>query len=280
VRNAIAIMACIVALFGPGLGAGAEEAPLPGATDPRIRTVFYDPDQVVAIRGYFGFQIMIEFGPDERIQNVSIGDGLSWQVTPNHKASLLFLKPIDGTAPTNMTVVTQSRRYVFELSARRARSVRPVDMAYVVRFLYPPEPPPPPPPFVTPPEAPQRQNVAYTYTGARELLPSLVFDDGRSTYFQWPSTAAIPAIFLVGSDGAESIVNFTIRDGFLVVEQLAPKFALRTAKELTLVINDAWRDPLLDSGAPHPHVAPRKHGGMMSWFSRPSSGAPLSANHQ
>jgi type IV secretion system protein VirB9 len=95
--------------------------PAPGAVDPRIRTVAYDPDQVVRLTGYFGIQTMLEFAPDERIENVSIGDAMGWQVTPNKKANLLFLKPLDRTAATNMTVVTDRRRYVFELVVARPR---------------------------------------------------------------------------------------------------------------------------------------------------------------
>jgi type IV secretion system protein VirB9 len=71
--------------------ATASQFPKPGPLDPRIRTVFYNSDQVVMLKGYFGYQMMIEFG-DERIENVSIGNGLAWQVTPNKKANLLFIK--------------------------------------------------------------------------------------------------------------------------------------------------------------------------------------------
>ncbi len=256
--------------------ARADQTPRPGVVDGRIRSVFYDPDQVVSLRGYFGYQMLIEFGAGERIENVSIGDALAWQVTPNHKASLLFLKPIQGETPTNMTVVTDQRRYAFALSARRAPRGRAADIAYVVRFIYPAPPSVPRPPPPPPPAPPERKNVAYTYTGSRSLLPSLVFDDGKATYFQWPSTTAIPALFLVGPDGAESIVNFTIRDGFLVVEQVAARFALRNGKDVTLVINDSWRDPLADAAAPRPHVQPkaRRHG-LFGWLS--SAPAPPAA---
>jgi len=272
-RRTAALGLCL-GLLASAQAACAAQTPRPGAEDARIRTVFYDPDQVVAIRGYFGYQMMIEFGPEERIENVSIGDGLAWQVTPNHKASLLFLKPIDGETPTNMTVVTDEHRYVFELTARRPGKASPSDMAYVVRFLYPPpRPPPPAPPAPAPPAPPEHRNGAYSYTGSRALLPSAVFDDGMDTYFQWPPTTAIPALFLVGPDGGESIVNFQIRDGYLVVEQVAPKFALRTGKELTVVINDAWRDPLVGAGAPQPHLpTPRKRHGLFGWLApTPSS---------
>ena len=118
----------------------AVDTPTAGLTDPRIRSVEYDPDQVVQLKGFFGYQTMLEFAQDERIENVSIGDSLGWQVTPNKKANLLFLKPIDRSAATNMTVVTDKRRYAFELVVAPDKQ-RAVELAYVVRFHYPPPPP-------------------------------------------------------------------------------------------------------------------------------------------
>lgn len=247
------LIAALLAGLSP-LAVQAAQSPRPGATDPRIRTVMYDPDQVVSLRAFFGYQMMLEFGPGERIENVSIGDALSWQVTPNRKANLLFLKPIEAAAPTNMTVVTDQRRYSFEMVARKAAGPRQADMAYVVRFLYPPEtvavgvePPPPLPP--------ERRNIAYTYTGSRASLPSLVFDDGRFTYFQWAEGVSTPALFLLAADGSESIVNYSVRDGFQVVEQLAPRFQLRNGKDVTTVINGAWREPAAGADAPRPNDA-------------------------
>ena len=248
------VLTAALALLAPAQAAVASQTPVPGVLDPRIRTVDYDPDQVVLLKGYFGYQTMIEFGPGERIENVSVGDALAWQVTPNRKANLLFLKPVSGSAATNMTVVTDRRRYAFELSARKPTGPRAPDMAYVLRFIYPPEPvlvrmePPPEPP----PPPPERRNVAYTYTGSRAALPSLVFDDGQYTYFQWPESAATPALFMLASDGSESIVNYVVRDGYIVVEQLAPRFLLRNGAEITTVINEGWREAPPAPTAPRP----------------------------
>ena len=250
VVNVVALLLAASAASG-ALGA---QTPKAGAVDARIRTVFYDPDQVVTLKGYFGFQMMIEFAPDERIENVSIGDGVAWQVTPNKKANLLFLKPTGEPTPTNMTVVTDRRRYVFELRSRARGGERAADLAYVVRFVYPPDPivpviaPPPPKP-------PEQRNLRYTYTGSRASLPSLVFDDGHFTYFQWPENASIPALFVITPGGGESLVNYSVRDGYQVVEQTAAKFVLRDGKEVTTLINEGWRDPGPGSFAPRPHDA-------------------------
>jgi type IV secretion system protein VirB9 len=225
--------------------------------DRRIRTVLYDPDAVITLKTFAGYETMIAFAPDEKILNVAIGDGSTWQVTPNRGANLLFIKPVERSGRTNMAVVTDQRSYLFELSAHAASIAHPGEVVYLLRFIYPPPaqiapgPPAPPPP----PLPPERRNAAYSYTGARELLPSTVFDDGKFTYFQWPEGAPAPAVFLIGEDGAESLVNNTYRDGFEVIEQLAPKFRLRDGATVTTVINEAYRPPAPGPSAPRPHNA-------------------------
>ncbi len=245
--SALATAAWLTAAQG-----SAMQSPRPGPLDPRIRTVFYEPDEVVRLRGVPGYQMTIEFGEGERIENVAIGDSLAWQVTPNKKATLLFLKPLSPRALTNMTVITDRRRYAFQLSARA--STRASEMAYVVRFLYPPDPAPPPAPAPPPPPGPpEMKNRAYSYTGSRASLPALVFDDGRFTYFKWPENTSTPALFLVAPDGSESLANYGVRDGYQIVEQVAPRFVLRNGKEVTFVINDGWVPPNAGPYAPRPH---------------------------
>ena len=56
---------------------------------------------------------------------------------------------------------------------------------------------------------------------------------------------------MIGPDGGESLVNYSVRDGYQVVEQTAPKFILRDGKAITMVINEGWREPTPgDAGAP------------------------------
>lgn len=247
--TALAALALTASACG---GASAEGRGLGVTADPRIRTFFYDPDKVVRLDGFVGYQMMLQFAADERVENVAIGEGSTWQVTPNKEASLLFIKPMVHAAHTNMTVVTDRREYLFELTAHRASEAGEMGIPYVVRFIYPPPPviatvAPPPKPL-----PPERRNVAYAYTGARELVPSIVFDDGRFTYFQWPASAATPAVFVVGPDGKETLAEYTHRDGLQVVEQLAPEFRLRDGKRVTTVVNEAWRAPSPGALAPRP----------------------------
>jgi len=224
-RLAIALALAVSALTSQTVAAQ-------GAPDARVRLVDYDPDRVTQIRAALGYQLMLEFAPNERIENVSIGDAVGWQVTPNRRANILFLKPIDGQS-TNMTVVTDQRRYLFDL--RLAPKGSKAQPAYAVRFLYPA-------PILAEPlparEAePQVANTAYSVTGAPAAAPSRVFDDGEMTYFEWPPEAAVPAIFALAADGSESLVNYAVRGRYVVVQQLAPRFSLRDGKQVATVVN-------------------------------------------
>jgi type IV secretion system protein VirB9 len=246
--------------LAPG-AAFAAIAPMPGPGDPRIRVVHYDPDQVVELRATIGYQMTIEFGPGERIENVSIGDGLGWQITPNHKANLLFLKPLDPRSVTDMTVVTNLRRYVFDLSARRGFRRADPSLIFRVRFEYPepfvaiPDPKPPPPP----PEPPKDINHAYSIQGSLQNAPGRVFDDGRQTYFVFPRSADYPAIFAVDPDGKEAVVNSALRDGYVVIDRLAGAFVLRKGAEVTRIVNDGYHAP---GGGPRSLKPLKRHRGL------------------
>lgn len=205
---------------------------LPGmarAADPHIQTVRWDPDKVVHLTGALGWQIMLEFGGDERIETVSIGDAQAWQVTPNKRARNLFLKPLTAKAATNMTVVTSLRRYAFSLAVAPRRASTP----WIVRFDYPrpvieaiEEPPPPPAPVY---------HYRYTIGGASALRPSRVWDDDRQTYFEFPPGQAVPAIFAGGPGKDETLVNSAMHGRVAVVQQLGERFTLRIGDQMVSV---------------------------------------------
>jgi len=239
----LASMCAALAIAASPVAGFAAVSPEPGPGDPRIRIVHYDPNEVVELPAALGYTMTIEFGLGERIENVAIGDGLGWQITPNHKANLLFLKPLDATSATDMTVITNLRRYVFDLHARRAPRRGDRSLIFRLRFDYPepfialPEPKPPP----TPPQPPQDANHAYRVTGVMKVPYSRVFDDGQSTYFAFAATAEYPAIYAVDPDGHEAVVNVSIRQGFVVVDRLAAAFVLRHGRDATRIVNDGFQ---------------------------------------
>jgi type IV secretion system protein VirB9 len=231
--------------------------PEPGPGDPRIKQFVYNPDEIVAVQAQLGYEMTIEFDPNERIENVSIGDSLSWQVTPNRKATLLFLKPMQKGVSTSMTVVTTRRIYSFLLTSVEGRKNDPSQMLRL-RFIYPSPPtpavietPPPPPP------KPEDFNFDYSNKGAKALYPIRVFDDGRATYFQFDSTREAPALFFLATDGKEEIANTRIQGAYTVADVTAEVFVLRYGKTRADVRNNAWKRRAPAGPAP----LPQKSGG-------------------
>jgi len=210
----------------------AARLPEPGLIDPHVQSVPYVADEVVLLQGALGWQIMIEFGPDERIENVSIGDALAWQVTPNKRARILFLKPLIKNAATNMTVVTDRRRYAFALQTTARLTTTP----WVVRFQYPIE-------VIeavdeAPPAVAPILNLAYLIAGDADVRPARVWDDGTMTYFEFVAEQAIPAIFANGPGKNEALVNSLTRGRIIVVQQRSGRFTLRSGKRFATVTYD------------------------------------------
>lgn len=210
------------------------------ARDARIATRLYDAGQIVTISGRPDIQSTIEFGDDERIENIAVGDSSTWQVTPNKRASLLFVKPMKAPARTNMTVVTDQRTYLFDLVTTPGRAP-----LYELRFTYPPRPKPIPlpaapvvaaaaiaPPEPKPPEAtPADLDFNWASAGARQLLPDRTFDDGHSTWLAWPKDVAMPAILVREPNGEEGPVNYTVKGDYVVVDGVPPQIVLRQGKQ-------------------------------------------------
>lgn len=251
-RNALL---ALLALGAAGIAdAQVTPAPTPGG-DPRIKQVTYDPDAIVPVRGVLGYEMAIEFSAAERIENVSIGDSLSWQVTPNRKATLLFLKPMAKGNPTSMTVVTNLRIYSFTLTAVEPRgNGNDPNQMLRLRFLYPPPPAPPPAPVRAqpPPPKPEDFNFNYSVKGSKALQPVRVFDDGHLTYFQFDPKKDSPALFVLGPDNKEELAETRITGAYTVVHQTAEKFVLRYGKTKLDVRNNAWKNNSPPVAAPLP----------------------------
>jgi len=232
------------------------------ADDPRLVERLYDPAEVVRIEGRPNVQAAIRFAEDEHIENVAIGDSNSWQVTPNKRANLLFVKPLADRAATNMTVVTDRHTYLFDLVASPAHR-NPI---YVLSFTYPEEPEeqlaesggPEAPNAVEVAAAsdpyavvdPAVLNFAWETEGVASLLPAQVFDDGEATFLTWAPGATMPAILIKDHEGTEGPVNFAVRDDVIVVDGVPREIVLRSGANKATLTN---RGPVRE--APQPALA-------------------------
>lgn len=225
------------------------------APDPRLVTLVFDEAQVYTIKGKVRVQTTIKFAPDETIQNVAIGDSAAWQVQPNQAQSILFVKPLEAAATTNMTVVTSRRTYLFDLVA----SPRNAPL-YVLQFRYPDiEKAEAEAALAAAAEAereaanpvelaaandpyavsdPATLNFAWEARGDAELLPARVYDNGDAVFLTWPEGTAIPAILITNADGDEGPVNFTPRGETVVLDIVPREIILRSGRDSATLTNN------------------------------------------
>ncbi|HEY7808333.1 MAG TPA: TrbG/VirB9 family P-type conjugative transfer protein [Croceibacterium sp.] len=219
------------------------------AEDPRLLSRLFDANAVVRIEGRPNVETTIRFADDELIENVAIGDSNGWQVTPNKRANLLFVKPLNAKAATNMTVVTSDHTYFFDLVAS-ARGGQPV---YELAFTYPKQAKPAAAKPATgerpnaaelaaasDPQAivdPAQLNFSWAGSGDHKLLPARIYDDGTSTYLAWPAGTPVPAILVKDRQGTEGPVNFAVHGDVIVVENVPRQIILRSGKQLATIDN-------------------------------------------
>ena len=208
-------------------------------------------------------QTTIKFAPDEAIENVAIGDSTAWQVTPNRAQSMLFVKPLEPAARTNLTVVTNKRTYLFDLVANPRGAP-----LYVLQFRYPDiEKAAEEARLAAAAEAareaanplemeaatdrlavvdPARLNFDWAGAGPAALLPDRTYDDGDAVFLTWPAGRAIPAILTLNEDGDEGPVNYTVRGDVVVVEGVPAQLVLRSGKDVATLTNIGMIPPRTD----------------------------------
>jgi type IV secretion system protein VirB9 len=211
------------------------------ARDSRIRYVTFDNDNVVTVQAGLGVSTMIQLGSSELIETISAGDTLGWSIVPKKNSGILFVKPLQEHAVTNINIVTNKRVYALLLQGTKDPSVR---TAYQVRFKYPDE-------DVNAKllaEAEEgvrdpllkdldtaRLNYDYTYKGADELKPRVAYDDGARMFLQFAGD--IPAIFIVEDKRAESLVNIRTEGDYIIVDKVAAQFTLRAGARTLCLYN-------------------------------------------
>lgn len=242
-------------------------------SDPRLREIVYDPAAVTTVPVKRGVVTLIVFGGDEAIADVGAGLGgdcskpeSAWCIAAQPGARTLFVKPKSGaSAANNLAVVTDKRVHSLRFVVLADSDPRPA--LYRLRIS-----PPAPPPEAAPPRIalaaqvpampslapapvapdllgdrlqskPPLRNTRYSLAEGRnssDILPSLVFDDGRFTYFRFPGNREVPAVFQVLGDGSEALVNTRMEDDLLIVDRVSRQLMLRAGQAVIAVWNDAF----------------------------------------
>ena len=266
-QAALALLALTASL--PHL-AWAETTPAKGTVDTRIRVAVYDGDEVYKLRGFVGYQIDFEFEPGEAFVGLGAGDieGLSFVGQENH----LFLKPKAAKVATNLTVLTSRRHYHFDYTALSRRPAPDDDVIYAVRFSYAGSAA-----KSAAETAAQRvnsqldsasmtrpRNVDYWYCGENSIRPIAASDDGVHTRLTFSANADLPAIFVRNQDDSESLLNFSLDAGDVIVHRVAQQFILRRGRLTGCIVNRNYvgGGKRLESGTVAPDVERRVQEGV------------------
>lgn len=228
-----------VLLLGLGVPAFAATQPAPGLKDARIRLATYSAEEVYRLVGFVGYQTDLEFEAGETFVGLGAGDleGLSFVAQDNH----LFLKPKAAKVGTNLTILTSRRSYQIDYSASPDRPDPTVDVTYVLRFSYP----------QVAREASETtreltddskrpRNIDYWFCGDASLKPTAASDDGIHTRLTFAPKAEQPAIFILNEDGSESLLNFSMDEGDVIVHRVARRLILRRGALAACVVNKGF----------------------------------------
>ena len=250
---------CVAGIATWLAAAGAVAAVTSEPVDARIRALVYAADEVYRLRGYVGYQIDLEFESGESFVGLGTGDldSLTFAAQDNH----LFLKPRAGGAKTNVTVLTTRRTYHFDYSSsERLPDPSLDDVIYVLRFVYPPQRTDHAAAAVehelTDAVQTRPHNLSYGYRGSPQLKPVSAWDDAVQTRLRFDSHDDLPAIFLRNDDGTESLLNFTVDAGELVVHRVARHLIVRRGTLKGCILNQSYSGSgqRLDSGTVAPAV--------------------------
>jgi type IV secretion system protein VirB9 len=279
---------CASVLSSPAL---AEQDPLPGRNDTRMRYVAYDASQVVHLSTAVGATLVVGFDQKETVTAVAVTDSKDLKAMP--KGNFLFFKS-QGPLPVQPVIVLTSsdagltRRYVFEITTVDTKdlSANSPGVYYSVQFTYPEQ------------DAARRRAIAaakaakdqvasqareaqlqlqlahaqmeeqardplsgdrnwhYIAQGDRSILPLEVFDNGFSTVFRFPGNVRIPSIFIINPDGKEATANYAVKGDLVQVDSVAPGWRLRDGQTVLCIWNRAF-DPVgqnPETGTTSPNV--------------------------
>ena len=268
------LLLCLFTLTS--LSALAGDRPRLSEADPRVRYVTYKVDDVVELQVRRGVVTRIILAPDEKILSSGTGfdarcdkDDLEWCIRADKDSNQIWIKPREKATHNNIEIATNKHDYSIRVSLLpdAPNGGQPRHETYRVIFQYEVAPPRFPSILATVGTTntghiqfasnqievlkariearPVVRNANYSMDsiGGGELVaPSMVFDDGRFTYFRFPNNREIPAIFAIAGNNEETRVNLHVDGDMVVVHRLAREFRLRLGNAVTAIYNDAF-DP-------------------------------------
>lgn len=197
--------------------------------DFRIKTVVYNPANVVKVDAIAGVATHIVVGPDENYITHVFGDSKSWAFT--HVDNHFFVKPTSADSNTNLVIVTDKHTYNIVLHYIDGNSKASDNGGFMenpwaakqatlqLTFEYPFDAQKARDTKAQQKRTEQRlkesafkgpKNTQYIMSYQPEMAsiqPVHVWDNYRFTRFEFPANADLPQVFYMSSSGKETVPN-------------------------------------------------------------------------
>lgn len=216
------VAALVLAAFPAGVA--AQVSPTPG-DDPRVQTVAYDPDQSVRLVAFPNGSLTVMLLRGEQIQRIRLSNPMAFDATAIGANDSVLITPLRPDGASDLLVDTGLRRYEFEVATGEGLAA-----AYLVRFISEADSP-----IDTDRPAraaiPETMTGRYRLSGEDALLPSRIGDDGTRTYLEWDAYQSLPAVFGIGFNGEEEVVDGYMRDGVFTIDRVYGELVFRVDKK-------------------------------------------------
>jgi type IV secretion system protein VirB9 len=195
----------------------AQLAPTPSFDDPRLQTVAFDPTRPVRLVAFANSTLIVMLLPGERIERFVLSDTAAFDVKATGPGDGFSIAPLRADSAATLLVDTNHRRYEFDIATGEGLAA-----AYLVRFVDPSAP-------VRVAAAPAASPVTskYRLSGERALMPSKIVDDGERTYLEWGEYQSLPAVFGIGANGEEEVVDGYMREGVFTIDRVYRELVFR-----------------------------------------------------
>lgn len=248
------LLAVMLNLVLVSLPARALDAGEGSAYDYRIKTVQYNPDDVIRINAIAGVATHIELAADENYVTHVFGDSQSWAFS--HVNNHYFIKPLLALGDTNLTIVTDKHNYNIVLhyidTDPHGKSVKVSPWARQQALLQLT--------YQYPQKAAQRalqqklqqsrfsglKNYRYLMSDEakmRSIQPLSVVDNHQFTRFIFPPMSELPQIYMLSASGAEQLVNTRVvgaQNNILEAEGIAAEWRIRLGEKVVGIRNNAF----------------------------------------
>jgi len=203
----------------------AEVAPASMGADARVRSVLYNPVDVVRLDTHLRVNAAIELGAGERIDSVLLGDSEAFEVEVLSNRTTVSIKPVIAGAETNMTIYTGRRTISLAISEGRSRN--PI---YRLVLKYPEANTGHP----SRPAAGYSRDIGYAWSGDTSLKPINIWNDGQATYVAF-APGMRPSIFGVDPSGREVTLNSGTRGSIVRVPGLRSAYSIRVGTQVLCI---------------------------------------------